>query len=116
MTNNGLRDKVESKIWKDSYIITLIICLSLITIAFIFIILCHIFPSLGQSFINATGGISPTIQMSLVEYLIIYLIQIPICFVASFPLSALIYLELSTDKEYIDDITGKINDRENNND
>lgn len=107
MVNKELQDKVESKIWKDSYIITLIVCLSLITIAFIFVILFHIFPSLAQSFINATGGTSPAIQMSLVEYLIIYLIQIPICFVASFPLSALVYLELSTDKEYIDDTVEK---------
>ena len=112
MTDNELRDEVENKIWKDSYIITLIVCLSLITIAFIFVILCHIFPSLGQSFSNVVGGTSPAIQMSLVEYLIIYLIQIPICFIASFPLSALIYLELSTDEEYINDIVEEIKDKE----
>lgn len=115
--DKDLKDKIENKMWKDAYIITLIIYLSLVTIVFIFVNLFRIFPSLANSFSNSLGG---PIQSGILErpywqLLLLYLILIIVCFVISFPMSTLMYMNLSTDEYYIKDTIEKIKNKNGGN-
>lgn len=112
MEKNELRDKVESKAWRDAYLFTLILSLSLITIALIFIGIFKVWPELGDSYSRFTGGPIPALQWPFWQYLLIYLVQVVVCFLASFPLSALMYLHLINDKCYVDDTIEHIKEKE----
>ena len=112
MDENELKDKVESKAWRDAYLFTLIISLSIITIVLIFIGIFKIWPELGDAFSRANGGPIPVLQWPFWQYVLVYLAQVVVCFLASFPLSALVYLQLINDKYYVDDIIKKIKEKE----
>ena len=97
--NNEINNKVEGKIWRDAYIITLMVSCSLITIAFIALLVFKTWPNIYEMWCRSTGG-AAAVNWQYYEIIVMWFIELVVCAIFSIPLSVLVYLHLISDKEY----------------